>query len=60
LGVKRLVLPLAGTKQEKDISDYFKAGNTRANFMRLFIDFLDNLYNDTMAILKPCEIEYTS
>jgi hypothetical protein len=57
-GVKRLVLPLAGTKQEKDISDYFKAENTRADFMRLFIDFLDNLYNDTMAILKPCEIDF--
>jgi hypothetical protein len=59
LGVKRLVLPLTGTKQEKDISDYFKAGNTRENFMRLFIDFLDSLYNDTMAILKPCEIDFS-
>ncbi|KAA6314344.1 DNA primase, partial [termite gut metagenome] len=57
-GVKRLVLPLAGTKQEKDISDYFKAGNTRENFMQLFIEFLDNLYSDTMAILKPCEIDF--
>jgi hypothetical protein len=56
--VKRLVLPLAGTKQEKDISDYFKMGNTCENFMRLFIDFLDSLYNDTMAILKPCEIDF--
>ena len=35
LGVKRLVLPLAGTKQEKDISDYFRMGNTRNNFMCL-------------------------
>jgi hypothetical protein len=58
LSVKRLVLPLVGTKQEKDISDYFKLGNTRENFMRLFIEFLDNLYNDTMAILKPCEIDF--
>ncbi|KAA6302061.1 MAG: hypothetical protein EZS26_001662 [Candidatus Ordinivivax streblomastigis] len=57
-GVKRLVLPLAGTKQEKDISDYFKAGSTRENFMQLFIEFLDNLYSDTMAILKPCEIDF--
>jgi hypothetical protein len=58
LGVKRLVLPLSGTKQKKDISDYFKLGNTRENFMRLFIEFLDNLYNDTMALLKPCEIDF--
>ncbi|MDR2843038.1 MAG: toprim domain-containing protein [Candidatus Symbiothrix sp.] len=58
LGVKRLVLPLAGTKQEKDISDYFKLGNTRENFTQLFIEFLDNLYSETMAILKPCEVDF--
>jgi hypothetical protein len=58
LGVKRLVLPLAGTKQEKDISDYFKAGNTRENFNTLFIEFLDSLYSETMAILKSCEIDF--
>ena len=57
-GVKRLVLPLEGTKNEKDISDYFKTGNTKENFNRLFIDFLDNLYSETMAILKPCEIDF--
>ena len=28
LGVKRLLLPLSGTKDEKDISDYFSMGNT--------------------------------
>ena len=27
-GVKRLVLPLPGTKSEKDVTDYFKAGHT--------------------------------
>jgi hypothetical protein len=59
-GVKRLVLPLAGTKQEKDISDYFRLGNSRENFIKLFIEFLDNLYNDTMAILKPCEIDFNN
>ncbi|GHV06359.1 topoisomerase [Bacteroidia bacterium] len=60
LGVKRLVLPLQGTKQEKDISDYFKFGNTRENFITLFIEFLDNLYSETMAILKPCEIDFSN
>jgi len=60
MGVKRLVLPLSGTKQEKDISDYFKLGNTRENFIKLFIEFLDNLYSETMAILKPCEIDYNN
>ena len=60
LGMKRLVLPLSGTKQEKDISDYFKLGNTRENFTQLFIEFLDNLYSETMAILKPCEIDFNN
>ncbi len=60
LGVKRLVLPLSGTKQEKDISDYFRLGNTRDNFILLFIEFLDNIYSETMAILKPCEIDFNN
>ncbi|MDR0506796.1 MAG: toprim domain-containing protein [Dysgonamonadaceae bacterium] len=60
LGVKRLVLPLAGTKQEKDISDYFKLGNTREDFIKLFIEFLDTIYSETMSILKPCEIDFNN
>jgi hypothetical protein len=60
LGVKRLVLPLSGAKQEKDISDYFKLGNTRENFIKIFIELLDNLYSETMAILKPCEIDFSN
>ena len=60
LGVKGLVWPLPGTKQEKDISDYFKQGNTREHFKQLFIEFLDNLYSETMAILKPCEIDFAN
>jgi ABC-type dipeptide/oligopeptide/nickel transport system ATPase subunit len=35
-------------------------GNTRENFIKLFIEFLDSLYNDTMAILKPCEIDFNN
>ncbi|MDR1562243.1 MAG: toprim domain-containing protein, partial [Dysgonamonadaceae bacterium] len=60
LGVKRFVLPLAGTKQEKDISDFFRIGKTKNDFNQLFIDFLDNLYSETMAILKPCEIDFNN
>jgi len=57
-GVKRLILPLSGSKADKDVSDYFKGGNTRDNFVQLFLDFLDTLYSETMAILKPCEIDF--
>ena len=57
-GVKRLVLPLPGTKAEKDVTDYFKAGHTREELMGLFLKLLDTLYGDTMAMLKSCEIDY--
>ena len=42
-GVKRLVLPLPGTKAEKDVTDYFKAGHTREELMGLFLKLLDTL-----------------
>jgi hypothetical protein len=35
-------------------------GNTRENFIQLFLEFLDNLYSETMAILKPCEIDFNN
>ena len=56
-GIKRLHLPLAGIKEEKDVSDYFRAGYTHDDLMRLFLDYLDTLYNETMAALKSCEVD---
>ncbi|NDW11998.1 bifunctional DNA primase/helicase [Bacteroides sp. 214] len=58
--VKRLLLPLSGTKEEKDISDYFRLGNSRESFLKLFLDFLDTLYSDTMTMLKSCEIDFNN
>lgn len=59
-GVKRLVLPLSGEKTDKDITDYFRKGNNRKNLRQLFLDFLDNLYNETMTMLKSCEIDFNN
>lgn len=59
-GVKRLLLPLQGTKDEKDISDYFKLGYTKADFLKIFLELLDTLYSETMAILKSCEIDFNN
>lgn len=59
-GVKRLLLPLEGTKQEKDITDYFRLGHSREDFLQLFVDYLDSLYAETMAVLKPCEIDFNN
>jgi hypothetical protein len=57
-GVKCLVLPLAGTKEEKDISDFFRMGYTRYKLMELFSEMLDKLYEETLSILKSCEIDF--
>lgn len=57
-GIKRLVLPLPGTKTEKDVTDYFRTGYTREDLMKLFLKILDTMYSDTMAVLKSCEINY--
>ncbi|MGL4852493.1 MAG: bifunctional DNA primase/helicase [Tannerellaceae bacterium] len=59
-GVKRLVLPLTGTKTEKDISDYFKMGNSRESLIKLFLELLQTLYNDTMIMLKSCQIDFSN
>ena len=57
-GVRRLLLPLSGAKEEKDISDYFRLGKTYKSFMKLFLELLDTLYTDTMTMLKSCEIDF--
>lgn len=59
-GVKRLLLPLAGTKEEKDISDYFKSGNSREDLIKLFLNYLDSIYSETMSALKSCEVDFNN
>ena len=59
-GVKRLLLPLAGTKVEKDISDFFHLGNSREDLIKLFLDYLDTIYSETMSALKSCEVDFNN
>lgn len=59
-GIKRLLLPLSGTKEEKDVSDYFALGNSRENLIRLFLEYLETLYSETMSVLKSCEVDFSS
>jgi len=56
--VKSLRLPLSGKKNEKDISDYFRLGNTASDLMKLFLEMLDKIYADTVSVLKSCEINF--
>lgn len=56
--VQRLLLPLSGTKAEKDISDFFANGNTRNDLYLLIINLLKSNYNQTMTLLKTCEVDF--
>lgn len=55
--VKRLELPLSGTKTEKDVSDYFALGHTKENLSKLVLNLLQTLYTQTMTLLKSCEVD---
>ncbi len=57
-GVLRLHLPLSGTKTEKDISDYFALGNGQQDLKNLLARMFSSLYNETMMMLRSCEIDY--
>lgn len=56
----RMELPLLGTKQEKDISDYFRMGNTADDFKKLISDSLEKIYTQTIMMLNSCEIDYNN
>ena len=57
-GVKRLELPLSGTKSEKDISDFFALGHTAKELEDLISDLIHNLYRKSSVIFKSCELDY--
>jgi len=59
-GIKRLLLPLSGTKEEKDVADYFRIGHTHNDLIRLFLDYLDSMYSETMSALKSCEVDFNN
>ena len=56
--VKKLLLPLEGSKEEKDISDFFRLGHRPEELLELFRDMLDEHYKETMSMLASCEIRY--
>ncbi len=41
--ISRVILPLSGTKQEKDISDFFSLGHTSTELKQLTTDAISNL-----------------
>jgi len=57
-GLKSLRLPLSGSKHHKDISDFFALGHTADDLRMLFMEMLDLAYEDSMAIMRTCEIDF--
>ncbi|MFV0555433.1 MAG: AAA family ATPase [Mangrovibacterium sp.] len=55
--VINLQLPLVGSKQEKDVSDYFRQGNTAADLRLLFTQKLDAMYEENLDLLRSCEVD---
>lgn len=58
--LKRLLLPLSGTKEEKDVTDYFALGHTHDDLLKLFLHHLDSLYKEDMSALKSCELDFNN
>lgn len=54
----RLDLPLSGTKEEKDISDYFRLGNSEEDLRKLVSESLQKIYTQTIMMLNSCKIDY--
>ena len=48
------------TGGEKDVSDYFMLGNSREDLIKLFLDYLETLYSETMSALKSCEVDFNN
>lgn len=58
--VKRLELPLAGTKSEKDISDFFALGHTADELSRIITELIQKIYRKSSVIFKSCELDYSN
>ncbi|MFI3306589.1 MAG: bifunctional DNA primase/helicase [Rikenellaceae bacterium] len=55
--VKRIELPLSGVKGEKDISDFFRLGGTAEQLRAIFVEMLNSLYDNTIAVFNSCEVD---
>ena len=58
--LKRLLLPLSGTKEEKDVTDYFALGHMHDDLLKLFLIHLDACDKEDMSALKTCESEFNN
>ena len=56
--IQSLKLPLVGDKKQKDISDFFRLGHSADDLMMLFVEMLDQIYEDSLSVIRSCEIDF--
>ncbi len=55
--VKAIYLPLEGTKQSKDVSDYFAEGNTASQLHEIVCKQLESMYAQSMMLINTCLLD---
>lgn len=56
--VRSIQLPLSGGQFEKDVSDFFSLGHTSEELRGLLATLLQEIYSETLMMMKSCEIDY--
>lgn len=56
----RIELPLNGSKEEKDISDFFMKGYSSVDLKKIISKKIASLYNQTILLLSSFEIDYSN
>ena len=47
-------------EKERADAEYYKLGNSREDLIKLFLDYLETLYSETMSALKSCEVDFNN
>lgn len=56
-GVRAVLLPLVGTKQSKDVSDFFAEGNTAKQLHEIVCRQLEGMYAQSMMFINTCLLD---
>ncbi len=56
-GFMSITLPLAGTKKEKDISDFFAMGHTPEDLRKIVSRTVTEKYGSTRLMIQSCEMD---
>lgn len=55
-----ITLPLAGTKEDKDVSDFFKQGKPVSKLKALIDEAISATFEDSMLLIGACEMDFST